>query len=573
LFKIVSVETMRKIEAAADAGGLSYDAMMQNAGRAVSLRAISVITKRVKDEQARVTVLVGPGNNGGDGLVAARLIAQEGGALVRCYLLKKRDENDPHLKAAREAGLFIAEAEDDQRYRVLTNMVASAHVIVDALFGIGMRLPIAGDAEKLLRAIHKALGVGPETGEEQVIITADAPDSTPRASAPYVIAVDCPSGLNADTGEIDQNAIHADETVTFIAAKPGLFIFPGAEAVGKLTLAQIGVPEDTEGLKGEQRVIVDAQAARDLLPPRPDGSHKGTFGKVLIVGGSVNYTGAPGLAAEAAYRVGAGLVVVGAPSPVVAALQAHLLEPTWILLPHDMGVVAESATGMIREEAAKAKALLIGPGFGREKTTGEMLKRLLEKADADKRNGRRAIGFMASRQESAPENETENAPLPPLVIDADALYLLSQIENWWTLLPENTVITPHPGEMAQLTGMETNAIQADRWTVAAQKATEWNLVLVLKGAHTLIAEPGGRVAVLPFKTAALATAGTGDVLAGIIAGLLAQGLSAFDAAVAGGYLHGLAGQQMATLVGARGTLAGDMVRFGLPQAIRQLEGN
>jgi ADP-dependent NAD(P)H-hydrate dehydratase / NAD(P)H-hydrate epimerase len=289
------------------------------------------------------------------------------------------------------------------------------------------------------------------------------------------------------------------------------------------------------------------------------------------VGGSVNYTGAPTLAAEASYRIGAGLVTVAAPASILPVIGAHLLEATYVVLPHDLGVIASAGAKIVRDEAAKYDALLVGPGIGREKTTGEMLGALLDPTGSKKDGARRPIGFGGSKSDTPESKAAQQSELPPLVIDADGLYHLSQRETWWTLLPPNTILTPHPGEMSQLTGMETATIQKDRWTIAATKAAEWNVILVLKGAHTLIAEPGGRVVVLPFKTAALATAGTGDVLAGMIVGLLAQGLQPFDAAVAAGYIHGLAGKQMEMLVGTRGCTAGDIVRFGVPQALRLLE--
>jgi NAD(P)H-hydrate epimerase len=569
LIKIVAVETTRVIEAAADAGGLSYDTMMQQAGRAVAERVLKALAERAPAEQARVTVLVGPGNNGGDGLVAARIIAAESDALVRCYLLKRRDETDANLVAAREAGLFIANAEDDQRFRVLYNMVASAHLIVDALFGIGIRLPLQGDAQKLLRQVQAALDSEPEEDQSNILYapgTTTPPLERPR---PYVVAVDVPSGLNSDTGEIDPLTIPADETVTFIAAKPGLFLFPGAASVGKLSVAPLAIPPDTDGLKTERRVLASAEEVRKLLPKRGPGAHKGTFGKALVVAGSVNYTGAPSLSAEACYRIGAGLVTVAAPGPVVSIIGSFLREATWILLPHDMGVTAAGAADVIRKELSRYDALLVGPGLGREATTGEMIERLLHSPSQEARK-RRAIGFGPQPADTAP---AEEAPvvLPKLVIDADGLYLLSQIDDWAGRLPGNTTLTPHPGEMGQLTGLTVQEVEADRWGLAQAKAAEWNAIVVLKGAHTVVAAPDGRMTVLPFKTAALATAGTGDVLAGMITGLLAQGLDAYDAAVAAGYLHGLAGELLEEQMGTRAPLAGDLVSFALPQALALIE--
>lgn len=567
MIRVVSVEEMRKIEAAADAGGVSYAEMMENAGTAVARRVIEIISTLPDPNDARVTLLIGPGNNGGDGLVAGRVIAEHSGALVRFYLLTQRDEEDPLMKAVRDKGLGIAYAEDDQRYRVLSNQIASATVVVDALFGIGIKLPLRDTGAKVLRAVRQALDEGETDATAPARLTVPA---SHKASRPYILAVDCPSGLDCDTGELDKNALYADETVTFIAAKPGLFSFPGAAAVGTLTAASAGVPENTDVLKDAKRAVADPNTVRKMLPERPVGSNKGTFGKVLILGGSVNYTGAPGLAAKAAYRAGAGLVTVGAPAPTAAALAGNLLEATWLLFPHDMGVLSADAAPLIRKEAANFTAMLIGPGWGREKTTGELLERLLNSGkgmDAAAK-GRRNMGF--SSRTAEPEPRSETIKMPSLVIDADGLNLLSEMTAWWTLLPEGTILTPHPGEMARLSGTTTEDVQSRRWQMAEAKAREWNVILVLKGAHTLVAAPDGRVTALPFKTSALAKAGTGDVLAGVIVGLLAQGLPPYDAAVAGGFLHGLAGEQAAAKLGSERSVLASDVADAVADALRIL---
>lgn len=539
MIKVVSVEQMRQIEAAADARGLSYDAMMQNAGAAVARRALSLLSTQT---EPRVTVLVGPGNNGGDGLVAGRLIALDKNIQVRFYLLKRRDDSDSNFSAVQEAGLFVAYAEDDRDFRVLRNMVASASFVLDALFGIGVRLPFKAEAAKVLRNVVQAINDEQQPEHPEGIIITPGMPTVIRFPRPYVLAVDCPSGLNCDTGELDKNAIAADETMTFIAAKPGLFEFPGAGAVGQLHVATIGVPSDLPELNDEKHTLVEGETVRGLLPERTSNANKGTFGKALIVAGSTNYMGAPGLAALAAYRVGVGLVTVGAPEPVVGALSSHLLEPTWLLLPHDMGALAANAVQIVQKEMASYDALLLGPGWGREQTTREFLTKLLSTdREAVKPLSHRPMGFAEKSPKSESEAEPLISKLPPLVIDADGLNLLSELDEWWKLLPENTIITPHPGEMGRLAKLETKDILANRWEIARKKAAEWKVTLVLKGAHTLIAAPDGRIGVLPFKTDALAKAGTGDVLSGMIAGLLAQGMSPYDAALTGGYIHGLAG--------------------------------
>jgi len=555
VIKVVSVGQMRKIEAAADASGLSYATMMENAGWAAAERVKQIIANR---PDARVTVLVGPGNNGGDGLVAGRLLAQA--AQVRFYLLKTRPSDDANFKAVQDAELFIAYAEHDKDGRLLRNMVASADVVLDGLFGIGVKLPLKSEAAKVLRNVQQALYDDQRPIYRQgEVIASDNPLMDSAQTRPYVMAIDCPSGLDCDSGAVDKNTIQADETVTFIAAKPGLFMFPGAEMVGKLHVATIGIPNDLPELRDEKDWLVDGTAVRNMLPIRSANANKGTFGKALIVAGSANYVGAAGLASMAAYRSGAGLVTVGAPSPIVATLSGRFLEPTWLMLPHDMGSLTEGAASVIAEQIDQYDAMLLGPGWGKEKTTHDLLIKLLEPTSVSKSHTKRAIGFAAGGVQSEAETSTSQK-LSPLVVDADGLNLLSAIEDWQKLLPERTIITPHPGEMGRLAKVDTPTVQANRWAIVHEKATEWNVVLVLKGAHTLIADPDGRVAVLPFKTDALATAGTGDVLAGLITGLLAQGLAPFEAAVVGAYLHGLAGLQAAAKQGnTRSVIAGDVL--------------
>lgn len=538
MYKVVSVAAMRRIEAAADAAGISYTTMMENAGYVVAQR----VAKHVAHiQQPRITVLVGPGNNGGDGLVAARMLATKGHAQVRVYLTKKRPEDDPLLTTLKSTNTMVANAEDDQRFRVLQNMVASSDVIVDALFGIGVRLPLQGDMARILQVINQTLNRLQAERPPITITTPTAPDETPRLTAPFIVAVDCPSGLDCDTGQLDRNTIRADETITFIAAKPGLLTFPGAAAVGTLVVSDIGVPADLPELRHERSLLVDGAYVRQLLPIRPLDSHKGTYGRALIVAGSPQYIGAPGLAALAAYRVGAGLVAVAAPRQVVQALAGRLLEVVWHPFEAENSADRQPAVSAVRAALEGSSALLVGPGWGTADVTSELLNSIL------------------------------TTSLPPTVIDADGLNLLARINDWPKRIPPRAVLTPHPGEMARLTGLSVPEIQANRLAVCRDSATAWKAVVVLKGAHTVIADSQGNTAVLPFKTDALATAGTGDVLAGIILGLLSQGSEPFPAAVVGAYLHGLSAAVVCQRLGScRSAIAGDIVE-GLGQAFSLIE--
>ncbi len=530
--KVVSVDTMRQVEAAADASGLSYATLMDNAGRAITSRVLELIQDR---SDARITVLVGSGNNGGDGLVAGRLIAEQSMALVRFYLLKERDLDDVNFKAVHDARLFVAYASHDRDGRLLRNLVASSDVLIDALFGIGVRLPLRDDAARVLRLARRAVNSDTELLHHQDALIDPTHPHPIRPARPTIIAVDCPSGLNCDTGELDQQALWADETITFIAAKPGLFEFPGAAAVGRLWLATCGVPADLPELKGELSTLVDGAMAADLLPARSANANKGTFGKALIVAGSGNYVGAAVLSGMAAYRSGVGLVTIAAPPLVVQALSSQWLEPTWICLPGADDHVTEEAATSVESEITRYDSLVIGPGWGQHDATRTFLTRLLTQL-------------------------TPDSPVK-MVIDADALNLLSSIPDWHKLLPRQVVLTPHPGEMARLVGGSVADVMRDRSSLVQEKTDEWNVTLVLKGAHTLIGSPDGRIAVLPFKNDALATAGTGDVLAGLIGGFMAQGLMPYDAAVLGGYVHGLAGEQAAAQQGnSRSVIASDVLQ-------------
>jgi ADP-dependent NAD(P)H-hydrate dehydratase / NAD(P)H-hydrate epimerase len=551
---VLSIAEIREIEAAADAAGYPFSQMMEDAGKAAAERVIHWLEGVV---QPKITVLVGGGNNGGDGLVAGRIIAQQiPDAQVRFYLTSERDESDENLRKVQDAGLFVAQSSDDRDQRVLRNMVASADVVIDALLGIGVTLPLKQPLQRILRGVHQALEERAKASRLRTLaIDPTAANQIEHPPKQFILAIDCPSGLDCDTGAVDPTTLYADETVTFIAVKPGLLTFPGAAAVGKLVIAPLEMPEDLPQLKKVKIHLLDHAFIEAMLPTRAADSHKGTFGKVMVIAGSSNFSGAALLCSRAAYKSGAGLITMGVPAPLGIGLAGQLPEATWLLLAHDMGVLSANTADTILKEVEGYKSLLIGPGLGREHTTQEMLERLLAyKGNASKRN----IGFGV--MDEADDSEISEIQLPPTVIDADGLNMLSQIEEWWKLLPSQTILTPHPAEMGRLSGMSTEEVQSQRLELAKTKAAAWNTVVVLKGASTIIASPNGEIAFSPFKTDALATAGTGDVLAGLIAGLLAQGLKPFEAAQVGVYLHGLAGVKAAEQAGnGRSVMAGDVL--------------
>ncbi|MGD9144973.1 MAG: NAD(P)H-hydrate dehydratase [Anaerolineae bacterium] len=550
--KIITVEKSRYLENQADEGGLSYAEMMENAGRGTAL----AIRHHVGAKGKRIVVLVGPGNNGGDGLVAAHYL-WDMGARVICYLWKRSTEKDANLKRVKDDRLPLVWAEDDAGLEALRGLLLGADVVVDALLGVGVDRPIGGTLKQLLATVRQEV-----SGQATPRGLVEAVPSGSAGPGPVVVAVDCPTGLNCDTGELDHAALPADLTVTFAYPKVGLLRFPGAEAVGNIIVADIAIPPDLAADVSLEMATTQWVQAR--LPARSRSAHKGTFGRALIVAGSVHYVGAAALAGAGAKRVGTGLVTMGLPMPIQPAVAASLTEATYLLLPHDLGVITAGAVEVLDERVGEYNALLLGPGLTQEAETVSFVHRFLGLERRDHRGG---IGFVSR----SAAQDTERPDLPPLVIDADGLNALVSAKEWWKALPPQTILTPHPGEMARLMGGQATAkeIQADRENVAHRMAAEWNAVVVLKGAFTVVASPDGRVMVLPFANPALSTAGSGDVLAGAIIGLRAQGMEAFEAAVSGAYIHALAGELARADLGDMGVVAGDLPSR-LPLALKRI---
>lgn len=517
IVKIVTVEQMCRIEQACESEGVRTDDLMENAGLAVAEEARLWLGGVAG---SRVLVLVGPGNNGGDGLVAARHL-RRWGAEVTAYLVVGRKEDDPKLELATERVVVPVWSSDDPNLEVLDEELASSDMVIDAILGTGHTRPLEGT----IRAV--ALRLGAASGHKL---------------GPKVMAVDVPSGMNADTGQTDQACPEADLTVSLGYPKPGHFQFPGAGKLGALKFVDIGIPGHlAQDINTE---LLTREWVRSRLPKRALGSHKGTFGHALVVAGSRDYVGAAYLASQGAARVGPGLVTLVSPEGAYPMLASKLTEVMHIPVPEDSeGRFQPEAARLIKEKISRFSSMLLGCGLGRSYGLIEFLRNLLF--------------------------EIPQAVLPT-VIDADGLHSLSQIENWWVNLKCPTVLTPHPGEMSALTGVDTSLIQSDRTHLALDWSVWWGHIVVLKGAHTVVASPGGMCWVSPFANPALASGGTGDVLAGIIAGLMAQGLSPEDAACCGVYLHGAAGDTVREELGDAGTLAGDVVA-SLPRALRAIK--
>jgi NAD(P)H-hydrate epimerase len=531
--KLVTVAEMKAIEQEADAHGWSYEQMMEQAGK--GLAEIVQSFYGYEEEQAALG-LVGSGNNGGDTLIALENLARAGWK-TRAYLVRSRPESSHPLVARLVlAGGEVTSAATDEDFSVLDSWLEQASVLLDGVLGTGIRLPLKEDIAEVLDHIKNF------------------------PNHPDVVAVDCPSGVDLDSGEAAAETIPADITVCMAAVKTGLLNFPAYDLAGAIEVVDIGLPADLPSWTNIHSETVTEEMVRQWMPERPANSHKGTFGTVDVVAGSLNFTGAALLSASAAYRIGAGLVQISAPAPLHAALAGQIPEATWVLLPHEGGVIAESAVDIFSKTIEKADVLLMGPGFGLEDTTASFFRRILDRTTPGVRA--RGIGFV-----SASEPPQQELRLPPMVVDADGLKLLARIAGWPGKLPELTVLTPHPGEMAILTGMSVSQIQANRVKIAREYAAQWGHVVVLKGAMTVIAAPDGKIGVIPVATSALAHGGTGDVLAGMIAGLRAQRMGAFEAAAAGAWIHAQCGVLAAEQMGHEASvLAGNLIEV-LPEVL------
>ncbi len=505
--KYLSVQEMNAIEKAADKSGHSYQAMMEEAGKGLA----EVINRRYGTHSEKVILaLVGSGNNGGDALVALDYLMQWGWKST-AVLYKSRDSQDNLIKRVLGGGGEVIDfSKSEYNVHNFKQMIANASILLDGVLGTGIKLPI-------LQPLGKLLGMTRE------ILNA-------CESKPFVVAVDCPSGVDCDTGAVSPSVINADLTVTMAAIKQGLLKFPAYDYIGELELVEIGLPPNLPELKAIRREVISSEWVKNIIPDRPKDAHKGTFGTSLIVAGSRSYPGAAALAGISAYRIGAGLVTMAVPESIYCGLVESFPEATWVVLDEAEGGITASGIPKIKGALDRPTACLIGPGLGLAEGTAQFLETLIE-MDV----------------------------LPPVIIDADGLRLLAKVDSWSKKLPMGSVLTPHPGEMSVLCGLSTDEIQADRLGAAEKFARDWNQIVLLKGAHTVIAEPGGQTRILIGADPALSRAGSGDVLAGIICGLIAQGVEPFEAAAAGAWVHLQAGKLASIQAGSpAAVLAGEI---------------
>lgn len=486
--------------------GVSVESLMERAGRAVA-RAAAEVTGGVYGRRA--AVVCGTGNNGGDGLVAARHLARRGmrvAVLAVEPLDALREPSATNLARLGEQRLAVRACSDGALEREL----ARADVAVDAVFGTGFHGEPGGRWAAAIEALNAA--------------------TTP------VVAVDIPSGVDGTTGAVVADAVWAELTVTFGAAKVGVVLLPGAERAGTVRVVDIGFPDE---LVRAEIGLVEPDDVASVLPRRSPEGHKRSTGVLVVIAGSRAMTGAPALIARAAGRVGAGLVTVATPRDALSAVQSHEMEAVFLPLAQtDDGTAAIDALDPLLDALGRADAVAVGPGLTTNDETGRLVRDLVRLSPV------------------------------PVVLDADGLNAFAGDASALRDRAGAAVLTPHDGEHARLMQEDAHAISSDRVGAVRRLASVTGAVALLKGSRTLISPPEGVIRVNPTGSAVLATAGSGDVLTGVIGGLLARGLDPLDAATAGAYVHGLAGLCAGRSLG-EGTLAGDVAER-LPEAIRMV---
>ncbi|HBQ85493.1 MAG TPA: bifunctional ADP-dependent NAD(P)H-hydrate dehydratase/NAD(P)H-hydrate epimerase [Syntrophomonas sp.] len=515
--KLLKAEEMKRIDKKAST---DYEIpsliLMENAG----LRTVEVIDEMLAPTAGKTVVIIaGKGNNGGDGLVVARHLINAG-ATVDVFMLGEADRMTPdagtnyRILAKMTDRIYPLFTEEHLDRLMLSLLVCD--IIVDAMYGIGFKGVLGDFDARVVKMMN-------------------------WCKAP-VVAVDIPSGVEADTGKVHGEAVKARQTVTFALPKIGMVVEPGKDYAGTLTVADISIPRSLlESPELTTNLITEAMIKPYLYTRAPE-THKGTYGHALIIGGSLGMTGAVRMSSFAALRIGAGLVTAAVPLSALPIAAADMEVMTTPLAETENSAIALEALPVIENLLTAASVCTIGPGMSRYPEAGAVLRFVLEKAGS------------------------------PVVIDADGLNALGGEAHILKNRQVPIVLTPHPGEMARLINRTIEEIQADRMQIARQFAVEYGVCLVLKGNKTIVATPSGEVFVNITGNPGMATAGSGDVLSGMIAGLIAQGLKTRDAAITAVYLHGLAGDYAAGEKGQRGIVAGDILNT-IPYILKQLENN
>jgi NAD(P)H-hydrate epimerase len=512
---ILTAEEMRRVDERAEREhGVPSETLMDNAGREV---ASAVVRIHPELPSRRVLILCGKGNNGGDGITAARHLRSMG-VTARVALLAAGDDLNGAaawaLRKARAEEVSIEEVVDEAAWRSLRRVLPEYDLIVDAILGTGTRGAARGRSLEAIEAINAA-GTG-------------------------VISVDIPSGLSGSSPEIPGPCVEADATLALAALKIPHVFAPAAELSGRVEVLEIGIPAAALEAENGHLHWADADLVGAMIPSRRADAHKGDFGHVLILAGSLGKSGAAVLMARACLRSGAGLVTVASPATAQPLVATGMPEAMTEPLPETAeGMLARSALPRIRELLETRDVLAVGPGIGTDPETAALVEELVA----------------WNRK--------------PAILDADALNILAAGRKKVKEIGAHAVITPHPGEAARMLGIASRDVQQDRLGAARRLAAEWNTCALLKGHRTLLADPSGEVRVNPTGNAGMATGGAGDVLSGMVAAWLAQGLTPFAAATVAAHAHGLAGDLAVADRGAVSLIAGDIIE-ALPRAYSSL---
>ena len=514
--KIVTAELMRRLDRTAiDEIGIPGLVLMENAGAGC---AQIILTDFCDEIQQGAGVLCGAGNNGGDGFVIARHLWNNGVDTV-VYLMgsgeKLQGDTKVNYQIARNMDIPVVELTGDEVTEILLEDLSDFGLVVDALFGTGLDREVEGRYAEAIDAVN----------------TVECP----------VFAVDIPSGVHADTGKPMGTAVYADATATFGLSKLGHWLYPGNHYCGKLHIVDISIPWEVVERQQIPYALIGAENLFHLFLPRNPDAHKGHFGHALILGGSTGLTGAPAMAGQAAMRTGAGLVTVAVPTALNAILETKLTEVMTAPLGREGATFLDQEANEACEKLIQGKSVVaIGPGLGRNGATREFLLAMLPQIQV------------------------------PVVLDADALWLLADHVEVFDRMESPVILTPHPGEMSRLSGQSVEQIQENRIDTARNFAKEHGLWVALKGGRTVVADPDGQVFLNATGNPGMASGGTGDVLTGMIAGLIAQAVDPSDAVLAAVYLHGMAGDQAARTKGEKALTAGDLLEY-LPPVLHKFE--
>ncbi|MBU0728169.1 MAG: NAD(P)H-hydrate dehydratase [Proteobacteria bacterium] len=514
--KLANAHQMRELDQEAiDRYGIPGIVLMENAGRGT----VDKIIQTFGDPAGKtVSIFVGPGNNGGDGLVIARHLHQLGAEPVVFLLVspeKIKGDAAINLQIVRKLPIPIIPLLEGDAFDRVELSLAGSWLTVDALFGTGLKREVAGHFAEVITIIN-------------------------QYPVP-VVSVDIPSGLDSDTGNPLGACIKAQLTVTYGLAKPGHFVYPGAEYVGELSLVDIGIPPEAVYNADIRCELLEKEDLCQWLPDRNALDHKGTFGHLLIIAGSPGKTGAAILSARGALRCGVGLVSLCAPQVINTVYESCLVEAMTIPVSGtEKGQFSVQDFQRIMDAAAGKQAVVIGPGLGTDPETAELVLQLYSNLDL------------------------------PMVVDADALNILAAFRSEIKNPPAARILTPHPGEMARLTGISSKEIQLRRLEMARSFAEDNGVILLLKGAGTVIADGAGEARVNPTGNPGLAAGGMGDVLSGLIGGFLAQGVHPWHAACLGAYVHGLAADGLSETMGMDMGYTASELAAELPEAILEL---